>query len=131
MLPRHRRDRLKTIHHTLNASGTSSNLSWFDYTYTPDGSITTWQRQLGNAPATLYTFDYDKADQLASATVADVAVPQTAFNRFSYHYDPAGNRVSTHQGTPVTSATHNTPNQLMATSGVVVACVIYCFIPPG
>ena len=106
--------RLKTIHHKTGATNT---LSRFDYTHSPGGTITSWQRQFGSAAATRYAFGYDMVDQLTAATLAEAADPSAVLKRLSYQYDKAGNRISTQQDTTLTTATHNNVNELMATSG--------------
>lgn len=106
--------RLKTIHHK---TGASTTLSRFDYTHSPGGTITSWQRQFGSAATTRYALGYDMVDQLTAATLAEAADPTAVLKRLSYQYDKAGNRISTQQDTTLTTATHNNVNELTATSG--------------
>ncbi len=108
-------NRLETIHHT--GSNPTDTISRFDYSYSPDGTITTWQRQFGAAPATRYTFGYDRANQLTVATLAEAANPAAVIKRHSYQYDPAGNRTSEQLDGSVNSAAHNSVNELTGTSG--------------
>ncbi len=109
--------RLKTINHLASASNPASTISRYDYTFSPDGSISTWQRQFGSDPATQFTLGYDLANQLTSANVAPVANLSSITQRYSYQYDSAGNRISQQIGNQITSATHNNANQITSTAG--------------
>ena len=109
-------NRLKTINHLTSATA-GSTISRFDYTYSPDGSIATWQRQFGSDPATALTLGYDLANQLTSANLAPVVTPASITQRYSYQYDPSGNRTSEQVGNLVTSASHNNANQITGTAG--------------
>jgi YD repeat-containing protein len=112
--------RLKTIHNLKVGTNNTSTLSRFDYTYSPSGEILTWQRQFGDGttvlPSSTYSFGYDKTEQLTSATLkADVL--GTVLKKFSYSYDPMGNRTSSQVGNTITGYTSNAANQTTSTSG--------------
>ncbi len=78
--------RLLTIH---NKDGANATISKFDYTYAPEGNITTWTRQAGSAAAQTETFTYDNADQLIGAVLKEGT---TTVRQTGYAYDLAGNR---------------------------------------
>ena len=89
----------------------------FDYTYLPEGNISTWQRQFANDGATKFTLGYDSADQLTSATLGLASSSATVTQRYSYQYDSAGNRTSAQQGNLVNSAIHDNANRLTSLTG--------------
>jgi RHS repeat-associated protein len=92
----------------------STSISLFGYGHnTPQGRITTWSQQAGSQPASLFTFGYDAADQLLSATVTNLGVQ---VDSFAYSYDPAGNRLTEHGGANSYAASYNTLNQITTTS---------------
>jgi RHS repeat-associated protein len=89
------------------------NLSTFDYTYEIAGQIKTWATT-NDATSTLTdAFKYDAVDQLIEAQ--QPSSPSTIKNHL-YRYDRAGNRTSEQIDNAVTSATHNSVNQLTARS---------------
>jgi YD repeat-containing protein len=73
-----------------------SVISQFDYTYEPDRRIATWTVNQGAGPKT-WTFGYDEARQLTSATLRDASSAVLESN--TYAYDKAGNRVQAGTGT--------------------------------
>ncbi len=95
----------------LNSAG--AVISKFDYTYAPNGDITTWTQQTDAATPNAYSLLNDAADQLSEATLTNTAT-QALINRYDYGYDAAGNRTSEQINLGVTSASHNTLNQLVS-----------------
>lgn len=75
--------------------------------------ITTWSQQAGAQPPDLYTFGYDDANQLLSATVTNAG---TLINTFAYAYDSLGNRLSEQVGATNYTATYNALNQISTTT---------------
>ena len=102
--------RLQTIQNFTG--GGSTNLSRFDYTYNPVGTIATWKQQADTGTATLNTLSYDAADQLVNAVQSGGA---TATN--AYGYDPAGNRLSQITATGTVTGNFNKLNQLTSQTG--------------
>jgi hypothetical protein len=86
---------LEQIKH-LSAGPSPTLISQFDYTYRPDRAIDNWKVDQGSG-ATTWTFGYDGARQLTSATRSD-ATP-TVLESLSYGYDKAGNRIQVGAGT--------------------------------
>jgi RHS repeat-associated protein len=80
----------------------------------PAGRIVNWSQQFGAASPNVYSFSYDVADQLLSATVTNAGVQ---VNNFAYSYDPNGNRLSERAGNSTVTATYNALNELNTTSG--------------
>jgi RHS repeat-associated protein len=72
-------------------------------------TITTWSQQAGIQSPSVFSFFYDSADQLVSATVTNGG---TQVNSFAYSYDLAGNRLSEQVGLSSRVATFNALNQL-------------------
>ncbi len=70
--------------------GGGTNLSRFDYTYDPEGEITSWTKRLGAVTSGLW-FQHDNAQQLTSARNTANSNISTSENAFQY--DLAGNRV--------------------------------------
>jgi YD repeat-containing protein len=102
--------RLQTIHHKYPGGAT---LSKFDYTYDPVGNIVTWRQQADN-DAVLWTYGYDKADQLTSATKYSTDAQPVVLKRYGYAYDPAGNRTAEQIDDTVTGASHDNMNRLLS-----------------
>jgi RHS repeat-associated protein len=75
--------------------------------------ITTWSHQAGVFAPDLYTFGYDAADQLLSATVTNTG---SLINTFAYNYDPAGNRLREVVAAATNVATYNALNQISTTT---------------
>jgi RHS repeat-associated protein len=100
--------RLQRIKHLAPGGAT---ISQYDYTYTPVGNIATWIQQVGAAAPKSYTFGYDAADQLTSATVTG-APPLPVPSRYAYDYDMAGNRIAEQLDNDVSGAAFNSRNQL-------------------
>jgi RHS repeat-associated protein len=71
--------------------------------------ITTWSQQTGASAPDLYSFGYDAADQLLSATVTNSG---SLINTFGYTYDFAGNRLAEQVGASNYTATYNALNQI-------------------
>lgn len=75
--------------------------------------ITTWSHQAGASAPDLYTFGYDAADQLLSATVTNSG---SLINTFAYTYDPSGNRLQEVVAAATNVATYNALNQISTTT---------------
>jgi len=103
--------RLETIHHKYP---NGSTLSKFDYTYNAVGQFLTWRQQTDSAPAVLWSYGYDAADQLTSAVKTNTGGTPTVLNRQAYTYDPAGNRTSEQNDDVVTGASFNNVNELIS-----------------
>jgi RHS repeat-associated protein len=97
--------RLQEIH---NKKSDGSTISKFNYTYDVIGNIKTWTQQEDTNQAKAYDFEYDRADQLRTAVWRTTDVTPTILKRYTYQYDPAGNRtVEQIDNTPVLSAYDN------------------------
>jgi RHS repeat-associated protein len=105
--------RLQTIHHQRPGGAT---LSKFDYTYDAAGNILTWQQQADSEAPTLWTYGYDRADQLTSAVHQATGGTPSIIKRYAYSYDPAGNRTSEQIDDAVTVDTHDSLNRLLTKS---------------
>ena len=90
-------------------------LSKFDYTYNPVDTIATEQEQTDSNPPTIWTYGYDKADQLTSATNSNTS-PQAVISQYVYGYDPAGNRTTEQIGLGVTQTAYNNLNQITSSA---------------
>jgi RHS repeat-associated protein len=80
----------------LTAGPTRTVISQFDYTYGADRSIATWGVDQGSGAKT-WTFGYDGARELTTATLRDGS--QTLLEANTYGYDKAGNRIQVGTGT--------------------------------
>ena len=80
----------------LSASPSPSVISQFDYTYRADRSVETWKVEQGSGAKT-WTFGYDAARELTTATLRDAS--QTLLESHTYGYDNAGNRIQVGNGT--------------------------------
>jgi RHS repeat-associated protein len=85
----------------------STQLSQFDYTYNPVGTIATWTQQADSSTAVVNTLSYDNADQLINAVQSGGGSASNAYN-----YDPAGNRLAETTGSGTTAGQFNDLNQL-------------------
>jgi len=101
---------LERITHQVSAMPLSEFLYGFDPSR---AQLTNWSQQSGAQPPDVYSFAYDTANQLLSATVTNSGAQ---VNRFAYSYDPAGNRLSEQAGASTSTATYNVLNQLSTTS---------------
>ncbi len=104
--------RLTDITNNANAN---TILSKFDYTYTPDGDLLSWQEQSGGNTATSWNYNYDNSDQLLNATKSNTQT-QAVVAQYGYGYDPAGNRQTDQNGFGVTSTSFNNLNESASTS---------------
>ena len=102
-------NRLQTMWHKGPGGAT---LSKFDYTLDAAGNVTTWTQQADNATPTVYSYTYDRSDELVRAvlTSPDLA---TTFKRFGYTYDAAGNRTSEQIDDSVRGATYDALDRLV------------------
>lgn len=98
----------------ITNSFASTPISTFGYGHdVPAGRITVWSQQAGTQSPSLYTFGYDAANQLLSASVTNGGVLAKSF---AYSYDPAGNRLIERIDATTNSANYNTLNQLTTTT---------------
>ena len=74
-----------------------------------DARITTWSQQADTQPPSIFTFGYDDADRLLSATVTSSGALVTDL---AYTYDPSGNRLLERLGSTNIIASYNALNQL-------------------
>jgi YD repeat-containing protein len=100
-------ERLKTIQN-FKSSG-STNVSKFDYTYKPVGTIATMTQTNDSSTVIVNTYSYDGADQLTNAVQSG-----GGSNSNAYKYDPAGNRLSETTASTTTAGAFNNLNQLTA-----------------
>ena len=98
-----------------NLNSSSAVISQFNYTYTADGTIATKQEQVDSNTPTLWTYGYDKANQLTSALRTNTST-SAVISRYVYGYDPSGNRTSEQIGLSVTQASYNDLNQRTGSS---------------
>ncbi|MCG8600221.1 MAG: hypothetical protein MI807_08785 [Verrucomicrobiales bacterium] len=112
----------KRLQSITNTNGSSNAISSFDYTYTPNGQIKTWTRNLGTSGIDTWTMDYDPAYQLEGVTVTDDTGAEIL--RYAYGYDAAGNRTGETIGTSAAYASHNVRNQLTKVGGVGATTVV-------
>ncbi len=105
--------RLKTIH---NKNASAATLSKFDYEYNAESQITKWTQQADAATPTVHHFEYDSANQLLADTVKN-QLTSAILKQYIYGYDKAGNRTSEQINHAVTTASHNSVNQLTGTDG--------------
>ena len=77
------------------------------------GRIATWSQQTGAQPPDVYSFTYDDANQLLSASVTNSGV---LVNQFAYAYDAAGNRLSEQVGSSNYVASYNALNEVNTTT---------------
>jgi RHS repeat-associated protein len=103
--------RLQEIHHRKPDTTT---LNRFTYTYDKAGNILTWTQQADANPPSAYDFEYDRADQLRSATYRTTGAPPTILKRYRYAFDPAGNRTVEQIDNAVTTATYESMNRLVS-----------------
>jgi RHS repeat-associated protein len=95
----------------ITNSKSSTVLSKFDYTYTPVGTIATWQQQTDSNTPTQYALTYDNADQLTDAEQTNTSTSATITSN-KYGYDPAGNRLAETTLSATTGGRFNSLNQL-------------------
>jgi RHS repeat-associated protein len=114
--------RLKQIKNLADGTNPASVLSQFDYTFFDDGKIHTIARQLGGGiPTDKYTFGYDDADQLETATLVKQS-DNSPLKAFAYSYDPSANitsisRTKGSAAAQVTTFIPNDRNQITSMSG--------------
>lgn len=105
-LPSNQGGYLSQIHNTHG----STTISKFNYTYTPDGKISTWAKEQGGT-VKFMDFVYDLAGQLKKATTRQTNASGVILQTLAFGYDRAGNRTSrTEDGAPRT-ANFNARNQ--------------------
>jgi RHS repeat-associated protein len=97
---------------TIQNMHSTTQLSKFDYTYNPVGTISTWTQQADSSTAVVNTLSYDGADQLTNAVQSGGGSASNA-----YGYDPAGNRLTETTGSGTTAGQFNNVNQLTRLAG--------------
>jgi len=101
-----------------NAIG-ATPISQFSYNHDISrGQITAWSQQAGFQAPSIFTFGYDAANQLLSATVTNSGV---LVNALGYSYDPAGNRLTELAGGATATFTYNALNQLNITANAAIS----------
>ena len=101
---------LQRITHQVGATPVS------EFIYTRDEPayrIVIWSEQAATQPPDIYSFAYDAANQLLSATVTNSGA---LVNSFAYTYDLAANRLSEQVGPSAYAASYNALNQLSTTT---------------
>ncbi len=93
-----------------NAKG-ATNISNFEYTYNPVGTIATWQQQTDANVATQYALTYDKVDQLTNAVNTNTST-HAVVNSNLFAYDLMGNRLAETTTSATNVGQFNTLNQL-------------------
>jgi RHS repeat-associated protein len=86
------------------------------FTYGRDidaGRLTNWVQQSGSQTSNIYSFGYDAADKLLSATVASAGVQ---VNAYAYTYDADANRLTEQIGAVINTARFNALNQINSTA---------------
>ncbi len=83
--------RLETIHHKYS---NGSTLSRSDYISDLSGNVQSWTQQFDSAAPQKWLYSYDAVDQLVQAVHETTDPIPTVLNRYTYAYDPAGNRTS-------------------------------------
>jgi len=101
--------RLEEIHHRYP---NGSTLSKFNYTYNEVGAILSWRQRRDVASDVLWNYEYDAADQIASATEVSTANPSTVLKRFRYAYDSGANRTSEQIDDVVARSDYNNLNEI-------------------
>lgn len=99
-----------------------TNLSTFNYTYDAQGNIQSWTQQADANMPQVYSYNYDRADQLISAVLQTTGNSPAVLKQFAYLYDMAGNRTSEQIGgsspsqTSLNSSSFNNLNQKISES---------------
>jgi RHS repeat-associated protein len=112
--------RLQTI---WNRKSNGDTISRFDYTYDPDGEITSWTQQTDNNTPNVWVPEYDSTDQLLGVIVHSNTITGAILKQFAYDYDKAANRTSeliqtnSSLSPSLTSSTINSLNQQLSVSG--------------
>ena len=88
----------------------------------PTGQITSWSQQSDAQMPSIYSFGYDAADQLTSATVSQSG---STVSTFRYSYDAAANRLSEQIDTTTTNFAYNALNELTSSDNTVGATAAY------
>ncbi|HKP94297.1 MAG TPA: RHS repeat-associated core domain-containing protein [Fibrobacteria bacterium] len=94
-----------------NQNPGSAQISKFNYSYSPAGTIKNWIRQFGNQSPTMLDLKYDEVDQLSAASLKSTQ-SGSIIKSFSYTYDKAGNRLSDQEDSLTHQYSFNILNQL-------------------
>lgn len=97
---------LQRITSTVGANSISEFLYVRDQ---PAARITSWSQQAAAQSPSLYSFNYDAANQILLATVTNAGA---LVDTFTYTYDFAGNRLLEQVGTATNLASYNALNQI-------------------
>ena len=108
-LPNTADKRLAEIH---NQKPGASTLSRFTYAYDAVGNVKTWTQQADASAARAYDFTYNPANELVGAVYRTTDPTPAVLKRYSYAYDPAGNRTAEQIDDVVTGATYDNMNRL-------------------
>jgi RHS repeat-associated protein len=79
----------------------------------PRRRITSWSQQSGEQPPSIYSFGYDDADQLVSASLSDGGNVKA----FGYSYDSASNRLTEQIDATTRQFSYNALNELTSVEG--------------
>ena len=105
-------NRLQEIRYA--AAGGGAMISQHDYTYDAAGRITTWsQARSGRANPWQWSFGYDGADQLTSATLQDTGTG-TVQEQDGYNYDLGGNRTLAQSGSVASAVSYTSLNEIQS-----------------
>jgi RHS repeat-associated protein len=105
--------RLQTLWHK-NASGIT--ISRFDYTYDAEDIIKTWTQQLDSQNPTVWSAEYDSADQLTGVTIRTNSPAGAVLKQFVYSYDKAANRFNEEIDLGASGANYAGFDQLVGTT---------------
>ncbi len=110
--------RVASIRHETSAA---ARISEHSYQYSPQGRIDQWTQQADNATATVWSYGYDKVDQLTSARANSGTSTGALIKEYGWTFDGLGNRLSERLSTGTANAvgksTYNDTNQLLSTAG--------------
>jgi len=107
----------KRLQEIRNQTSTNSLISQFDYTYDPEGQITTWiKNDSGLSAPQRFNLGYDNADQLVTAPLKNAST-NALIKQYTYGYDLAANRTSEMVATTTTTSTPNNVNEIVSQSG--------------
>jgi RHS repeat-associated protein len=110
------------LHRITHRNG-STPISEFIYGRdVPTGQITSWSQQSDAQVPSIYSFGYDAADQLTSATVSQSG---STVSTFRYRYDAAANRLSEQIDTTTTNFAYNALNELTSSDSTAGAAATY------
>ncbi len=111
-------DRLMTgiIHHAATAAG-GGELARYEYTYTANRQIATWQQTQPGLAGREWAIGYDARQQVSAITEQPLSGPLPSPQQvWHYQYDLSGNRTAAQEGNQTRTATYNHLNQITGLS---------------